>query len=339
MKTVSGLIVAGSLALAAPAAADTTWNMSIWISQQAPFVQQAMLPWAKQVGEVTEGRVEVRVLPKAVTNPQQHFDAVRDGLADVTFIVHGYTPGRFDLAKLAELPFTGDSAEALSVAYQRVQTQQLDKANEHAGVKLLSVFTHGPGHIYTATRPATSMDDLSGMKFRTSGGMINDIARLLGVTGIAKPSTEVYEMLANGVADGVFFTNQSILTFKLAPVIKTATFVPGGLYNTSFALIMNPAKFEALSAADQEAVMSISGERFSRMAGKAFDQADRDGLEVLKAQNVQMTTASPEFTADLRKAVAPVVEDWIKEADAKGIDGAAAVRMLNEEISAAGASN
>jgi TRAP-type C4-dicarboxylate transport system substrate-binding protein len=325
------LAAAFAAALAAPAAAQTNLNMSVWISPQAPFVQNAMLVWAKQVEEATGGRVKTRLLPKAVTTAFQHYDAVKDGLADVTFVIHGFTPGRFTLTKVGEMPFLGDSAVATSVAYNRVYDRMFAKANEHQGVKLLGVFTHGPGQFFMTQKPVAKLEDLPGMKFRTGGGTVNDIGTALGVTGLMKPPSEVFEILNSGVADGVFFARESILTFKLAPLVKHTTLVPGGLYNTSFALIMNEAKWSALSAADQQAVTRASGENFALLAGRSFEDSDQKGLAQLRDAKSNIVTASPAFVAQLDKATAPVVDAWAKEAAAKGYDGRAALEALRAE--------
>ena len=329
--------IAFASVLAAPVTAQTTLNMSIWIPPQAPFVQDAMLGWAKQVDDATAGRVKVRMLPKAVTSPPQHFDAVKDGLADVTFIVHGYTPGRFVATKVAELPFLGDSATSVSVAYQRLHERTLAKANEHQGVKVLAVFTHGPGQMYLAKKSAARLEDLAGLKFRTGGGVVNDIAAAMQITGLLKPAPDVYEMLSSGVADGVFFARESILTFKLGAVVKHAVMVPDGLFNTSFGLIMNEAKFNSVSPADQQAIMKVSGENFARLAGKSFDDSDLKGLGVLRDNKVEVVTASPAFVNQMRTATLPVIEAWVKEAGAKGIDGRAALEALRAEVKKAGA--
>ena len=273
--------IALGFGLAAPAAAQTTLNMSIWIPPQAPFVQDAMLGWAKQVEEASAGRVKVRMLPKAVTSPPQHFDAVKDGLADVTFIVHGYTPGRFVATKVAELPFLGDSAVSVSVAYQRLHERMLAKANEHQGVKLLAVFTHGPGQMFLAKKSVARLEDLAGLKFRTGGF-----------------SGKVWERIAR----------ESILTFKLGTVVKSAVIVPDGLFNTSFALIMNEGRFNALAPADQQAMMKMSGENFARLAGKSFDDSDIKGLGVLRDNKAEVATASTAFVNQLRVATQPVVD-------------------------------
>ena len=62
-----------------------------------------MVPWMKYVERVTEGRVKVKLLPKPVTNAINHFDAVRDGLADVAFVSHAYTPARFQFVRRGQI--------------------------------------------------------------------------------------------------------------------------------------------------------------------------------------------------------------------------------------------
>jgi TRAP-type C4-dicarboxylate transport system substrate-binding protein len=329
IQCVLGLTAA--VVIMAPAAAQTTLTFSNWIPPQSPFIQDAVLVWAKQVDEATSGRVKLRMLPKAVTSPPQHLDAVRDGLADVTFFVHGYTPGRFVLTKVAEIPFLGDSAVSTSVAYQRVYDRFLAKADEHKGVKVLSVFTHGPGGLFLARRTANSLKDLAGLKIRTSGGIVDEVGRAIGVSGMMKPATDVYEMLNSGVADGAFFSLQSILTFKLGNHVKQALIVPGGIFNNSFALIMNEAKFNSLSPADQQAIMRLSGERFARLAGQSFDDSDRKAVVMLNENKAEVTTAAPKFVEEIRQVTQPVIDRWIKQASEKGIDGQAALAMMRAE--------
>src|SRR3546814_16222539 len=114
-------------------------------------------------------------------------------------------PGRFTLTKIVELPFIGNSSEAISVAYWRVHEQYLAAANEHEGIKLLGLFVHGPGAIHNSEREITKISDLEGLKFRVAGGVVSDIANKLGLVGILKPAPEAYTLLSNGVAAGVMF--------------------------------------------------------------------------------------------------------------------------------------
>ena len=127
---------------------------------------------------------------------------------------------------------------------------------------VLGVFTHGPGQIYNTKRPINSLKDLEGLKIRVGGGLVNEIAKALGTVPMLKPAPESYELIDQGVADGVFFPKESPVSFKLVPLIKHITYVPGGLYNVSFAWIVNPAKWKQISEADRAAITSCPARRW-----------------------------------------------------------------------------
>jgi hypothetical protein len=61
-------------------------------------------------------------------------NTVRNGLADISFTVHTYTPGRFGITQIAEPPFLGKSAAATSVAFQPVDAKTLAIVKAHRGV-------------------------------------------------------------------------------------------------------------------------------------------------------------------------------------------------------------
>ena len=332
------VLAAAPLALGPAAAQTTVLKISAWVPSTHVLYDTILKGWAAEVEKATSGRVKAEILPKPVANPPGHFDAVRDGLADVAANVHGYVPGRFTLTKIAELPFLADNAESLSVAYQRIHERYLEKGNEHKGLKLLAVFTHGPGHIFNTKRPIAQLSDLQGLKFRVGGGVVNDVAKLIGANALLKPAPESYELVSAGVVDGLFFPAETIIAFKLENLIKYVTQVPGGLYNTSFALFMNEDRFNRLSKADQDAVMSVSGEKFARMAGRAWDERDQRGFKAMREANINVLQASPELVAALKEKTAPLEQEWIKEASAKGVDGAKALAELREEVKKAGVS-
>jgi TRAP-type C4-dicarboxylate transport system substrate-binding protein len=325
--------------LGAASAQAVTLRLSSWVPAAHPIPRDMVTPWTKQVEEATEGRVKVVILPKPLGNAPSHFDLAKDGIADLVYGVHGYQPGRFLLTKAVEMPFLGDSAESVSVAYWRIFNKHMAAANEHDGVVLLSLFTHGPGNIFNSKHAVNSLADLSGMKIRVGGGVVNDVAQAIGVIPMLKPAPTSYELMSNGVADGVFFPKESIKSFKLSKLVRHATFVPDGLYNTSFFLAMSPKAFNDLSKADQEAIMRVSGENFARLAGKAWDNVDNDGVATMKEDGVVISTAPPAMVAEIKAKTAPIEQAWVAEVKAKGIDGAALMADLRTEIAKVAAGN
>lgn len=312
--------------------AQTTLRVANWLPPVHPIVADMVVPWGEAVAEATEGRVRVEIMQASLGKPPAHFDIARDGIADVTFGVHGYTPGRFVLTQIAELPFLGASAEALSVAYWRTHQAMLAEADEHQGVHVLGVFTHGPGHIFNTQRDIDSLESAAGLKMRVGGGIVNQVAQRLGMVPVQAPSTQTYELLSNGVADGILFPAESVPFFKLDEVLTMGTLIPEGLYNTSFFLVMNQGVWEGLSEEDQAALMSVSGEAFAVLAGRAWDAADARGMEAMTAAGLKIHTADQAFLGAIREALAPVATAWIAQATEQGVDGAAALEMLRAEV-------
>jgi TRAP-type transport system periplasmic protein len=197
------------------------------------------------------------------------------------------------------------------------------------------VFTHGPGQIFNTKRPITSLKDLEGLKIRVGGGLVNDVAKALGTVPMLKPAPESYELLSQGVADGLFFPKESALSFKLVPLIKHVTFVPGGLYNVSFAMIANPTKWNQISEADRAAINKLSGEALARRAGQAWDATDAKAEKAVRDASIPVVTANAAFIAEIKGKTGGLEQAWIDKVKAKGVDGAAALAALRSDIAAA----
>ncbi len=317
-RLMTGLALAG---IALSAQAQVTLTVSSWLPP-SHTLSMSQAKWCDDVAAATSNRVKCNILPKAVAGPGGTFDAVRDGLADVSYSVHGYTPGRYVLTQLAELPFGGDNPVATSVAFQRVHDKYLAKLDEHRGLKVIAVFTHGPGIVFNTKRPIDSVADMQGLKFRVGGGMINEIGKALGLNVTLKPAPASYELLSSGVMDGTFFPAESIESFKLEKLIKYRTDFPGGLYNTSFAMVMNPGTWNKISKADQAAITKLSGEAAARSYGLGWESVDRRGSAFMQANGVQKTMASKAFVDEVRAKTASLEQKWISEAKAKGLANA-----------------
>ena len=255
----------------------------------------------------TAGKVKCNILPRAVSAPPGTFDAVRNGLADMSFTVHGYTPGRFVTHADGRVPVPrrfGRGRPRWPSSASTPSTPAM--AEEHKGVKVLAVFTHGPGMVFNTKRPIARVDDLSGLKFRIGGGMVNEIAKALGMNVTLKPAPESYELLSTGVMDGTLFPAESVEGFKIDKVIKYATTFPGGLYNTSFVFMMNQAKYDSLPPDGKKAVDELSGEFAARMIGRGWDKVDRRGMAFMQAAGVQFTKADPAFVKAVKEKTAPL---------------------------------
>lgn len=323
-KTLISMAAVALTSLAGVAQAQTVLTVSSWLPP-THTASMAQKEWCDLLTENTKGRIKCNILPRGVTPAPGTYDAVKNGLADLSYTVHGYTPGRFVMTQMTELPFLGNSAETISVALSRVSSKHPEFAAEHQGVKVLTLFSHGPGIVFNTKRAIAKTDDLSGLKFRVGGGMVNDMSKALGMNVTLKPAPDSYELLSSGVMDGTLFPAESTESFRIDKIIKHATTFPGGLYNTSFVFMMNQAKYDKLSPEDKKAVDAISGETAARIFGRGWDKVDRRAFGLMQANGVQVTKADAKFVAEIKAKTAPLEQGWIKAAEDKGLKNAAKV--------------
>jgi TRAP-type C4-dicarboxylate transport system substrate-binding protein len=323
-KTLISMAAVALTSLTGVAKAQTVLTVSSWLPP-THTASMAQKEWCDLLTDNTKGRIKCNILPRGVTPAPGTYDAIKNGLADLSYTVHGYTPGRFVMTQMSELPFLGNSAETISVALSRVTGKHPEFAAEHQGVKVITLFSHGPGIVFNTKRAIAKTDDLSGLKFRVGGGMVNEMSKALGMNVTLKPAPDSYELLSSGVMDGTLFPAESTESFKIDKIIKHATTFPGGLYNTSFVFMMNQAKYDKLSAEDKKAVDAISGETAARIFGRGWDKVDRRAFGLMQANGVQVTKADAKFVADIKAKTAPLEQGWVKAAEDKGLKNAAKV--------------
>lgn len=332
MATIRKLAIAGivAAAFAAPAQAQVTVTFSSWVppTHHLTIWQQN---WAADVEKATNGRVKFTSLPKAPMGAANTFDGVRDGLVDMSYVTASYTPARHILPLMPELPGAGGTAEINSVAFSRIHWKHFHKVGEYKGVKLLAVWTHGPGQMFTK-KQMKSLDEFKNQKIRTGGGIAERVANSLGASAFVKPAPESFELLNSGVADGVFFPFESIVSFKLDKVIGQATVFPGGLYSSAFGFFMNEDKWSKIPRQDQAIIEKFAGEYAARSNGQSWDRADKAGLDALRAAGANIVQADAAMIAEAQKRAQPIIEDWIKQATPKLPNARQVLDEFREEL-------
>ncbi|WP_254437923.1 TRAP transporter substrate-binding protein [Ruegeria arenilitoris] len=321
-----------ALSFASSVMAETTLALSSWLPPRHPIVSGAIKPWAKQVEEVTDGRVTVRVLAKPLGPPPAHYDMAADGIADITYGLHSFTTDdRFTRSRIGQFSFIGDDAVAGSKAFWNVYTGPLEAQKEHQGTKLLGLFVHGPGMLHNNVRKIETTDDFAGLKIRVPGGYISDLMSGMGSTTLFMSSGEVYEKLSRGVIDGVTFPYDALAAFKLTEDVKYTMKVPGGLYNTTWFMVMNEDKWNEISPEDQAAIEAISGEAFAALVGEAWIGADEKGSAAAEKAGIEVYDAPAAVVDAIKSQAADAETAWSEAISTDGYDGAAALQELRKQ--------
>lgn len=325
IRTLS-VAIGGAVLAGAAWAQQVTLRVHHFLPAQASIPKLAIEPWAKKVEADSGGRIKVQIFPAMQMGgtPPQLFDQARDGVADVTWTVLGYTPGRFPKMEVFELPFIapshGRSAEVMSKAAW--DFAQKFAADEFKDVKLLAVHTHGPGLIHTK-QPVTGLESMRGMKIRGGTRIVNNMLTKLGATPVGMPVPQVTEALSKGVIDGTTIPWEVGPSLKVHELVKNHTTFAGdkALYTMAFAFSMNKAKYESLPPDLKKVIDDNAGAALSAAFGRAMDQADVAGRDIaLKAGN-KITQLEPAETQRWLRTASSVEDDWVKEVRSKGIDG------------------
>jgi TRAP-type C4-dicarboxylate transport system substrate-binding protein len=332
IASLSAAAALGGCLLVASAQAQTMLRFNNWLPPTHSHLVGVINPWIEQVEEATGGRVQIELTDSSLGAPPRQFDLVAEGIVDVALGIVGYTPGRFKVMHITDLPLISDSGEARSVATWRVYNEHLKPVGEFDDVVLMSVYASTPGSILTRDDPITDIESYAGMKLRTGGGMMEDINQALGGVNVSAPAGQIYELVSSGVADGALMGGEGYDSFKLEGLINYATVVPGGLYSAGWYIIMNKDAWAKISPEDQEAIMSVSGEQLARLAGAAFDAAEEAGQANWEKDGVQVTVADEKFMEEVRARAQPLLDGWVAAANAEGVDGEAAFAMYREEV-------
>lgn len=324
--TIMAVVI--GVALAGPAAAQTT-NLTYSIFFPPSHGQcKAAMSWAKEIEKRTNGQVAIQIFPTGtLTKPQQCYDGVVNGISDIGMSVFAYTRGRFPVMEALDLPLGYPSGKVATRAANAFYNQF--KPAELNDVKVLYLHAHGPGLLHTQ-KAVRSMDDMRGLKIRSTG-LSARIVEALGGVPVAMPQPAAYEALQKGVVEGTFAPMETLKGWKQAEVIKFTTDTRATGYTTAMYVVMNRGKWTKLPADVQKVFEEVSQEWID-VHGEQWDKDDAAGREYTLSLGNQILELSDAETARWEKAIQPIMDDYAAAANAKGLDGTAYVHTLKELI-------
>ncbi|WP_366655960.1 TRAP transporter substrate-binding protein [Fodinicurvata sp. EGI_FJ10296] len=330
---VAALVSVAAGATGAAADDQTVLRFSNWLPPTHHVVTEMVTPWAEAVEEATEGRVTVEIV-SALGDPPSHYDLVANGVADLAFGVHGYTPERFKLTEIGELPFTSNDAVVNSLAYWRTYEEFMMDAGEHDDVVLLGLWTNGPYQLFTNDTTLTSIDAVDGKRIRVPGAVVEQITQALDMTPISSPLTEAYEQVARGVIDGMFQQLETVVAFNMTEHMPMGSIAPGGFAHSSQFMVMNRDSFDSLSEADQEAIMELSGEAMALRFAEVWQEYEENAIAALEEEGATLHQIDDEVLSELQDLLAFVTENWVEAAEERDVDGQAALDFYHDQLAA-----
>lgn len=302
-----------ALAFAAPAAAQTKWNLPAAYPADNPHSENLTL-FAKDVEAATGGKLAITVHPGAsLFKAPEIKRAVQSGQAQMGEVLLSIHENEDPVYGIDVVPFLATSfadAKKLYAASKAAVEKKLDSQ----GVKLLFMVPWAPQGVYTK-KELNTIDDMKGLKWRSYNVGTARLGDLLGMQSVTIQAAELPQALATGVVNSFMSSGGTGYDSKVweslthfydvqAWIPKNATFV-------------NKAAFNGLDKATQDAILKASADAEAR-GWKMWEEKSGWYLEQLKAKGMKVQAPSAELTAGFKKAGDTLTGDWLKKAGADG---------------------
>ena len=334
LRSLSILSVLCPAALIASAEAqDKPVHLKIahWVPPTHPM-HKAMEDWGSSIQKATNGSVTYTVFPsQQLGKAFDHYDMVRDGIADVAFINGGYQPGRFPIIDGANLLFMmskgGAGSQAADAWYRKYAAQEMKD------VKYCFNFVHDYGSFHTRTKKVVVPADVKGLKIRPADAAIATLVTSLGGINVQSSAPEIRDLMEKGVADGTTAPWGSMLLFGIDKVTKYHMNAP--LYVNVLTWIVNKNAYANMSPAQQKVIDEHCTTEWALRAAGPWADFERSGVAKLQADTAsgrEVYSLTPEQLGEWRKAAEPVVKSWADAVRKVGVDPDVALAELRAAV-------
>jgi TRAP-type transport system periplasmic protein len=293
-------------------------RLSTFVPPVHVIYREILVPWANEVAKATNGEVKVTLYPSMQLGgkaPELFRQAV-DGVADIVFTLPGYTSPAFPRTQMIELPgLKPDGVAATNMMWDLLDPYLLP---EYEGVKVIALWGAEDAGLMSRGAVIRSLADLKGKRMRAPSAAQAKQLEVMGAVPIAMPITEVYQSLERGVIDGAMLPFSTIPDFRLGEVAKGYT-IAGPLFGrSSFLVAMNKKKYDSLSPKARAAIDRLSGRALSLEATKVYLKRSMQGVESVRGK-AEVFELSTEEQKRISAVLRPIIADWIRESEAKGI--------------------
>lgn len=277
---------------------------------------QGVQLFKKYVEEGSNGRIAVEVLGSgSMGGEREIIESVTMGTIEGGMAMSSLFTTYLPDWNIFDLPFVfKDRADwAAKVDGDLGTALAAETASIH--IKVLSFFDGGFRAISNTKRPILSSADFKGMKNRVGEStLMIDTHKALGDNPIPMSFSEIYTALQQGTIDGVDTSVIYVQDGNFQEVAKYCTLTN----HTALQMVtfINQDYFDKLPADLQQVVTDAATKTTAEQRILAV-QVDEKAMQVMKDAGMQIDTPSAEFTAEMIKNTAPVIDGYRSIIDAK----------------------
>lgn len=306
-----------AFALAAPASAQTKWNLPAAYPTDNPHTEN-LVAFARDVEAATGGKLQITVHGGAsLFKAPEIKRAVQSGQAQMGEVLLSIHENEDALFGIDVVPFLATSF-ADSMKLYKASKPAIEKKLDAQGLKLLFMVPWAPQGVY-AKKELNTIDDMKGLKWRSYNVGTARLGEMLGMQSVTIQAAELPQALATGVVNSFMSSGGTGYDSKawesLSHFYDVQAWIPKD------ATFVNKAAFAALDKPTQDAILKASAAAEER-GWKAWEAKTGWYLDQLKSKGMKVQAPSAELAAGFKKAGETLTADWLKKA---GSDGQAVI--------------
>jgi len=285
-------------------------TFSTYLPPTYAYVWEPIQNFVKTVETESDGRVKFKVFHSAqLYDGYQELSAISRGDVDMVNMTGTYPSGTVPALSIFTLPFMFTSVDHLERALNDGLLDlgiRQELSNDHNTV-VLGVGPYDPYEFYSKSTPMTSVNDVEGKVWATTGAIDARAIQLMGGSPTGMPSSELYLAFDRGVIDA---TPRPLLTGvgrKLYEVVDYLSLANFGIDTAILAI--NKEKWDSLPKDIQEIISKAAAQRDKQQfemvrefVKTALTNFEKNGMTINQIPAAQIE--------EMKKLTAPAIEEW-----------------------------
>ena len=298
----------------APAAEPIILKFGYENNPGEPFDEGAK-KWQELLNERSKGTMQIELYPSSQLGSKTDIiDSMILG-EDVATLADGAFYSDRGVADFGIIfgPFLFDSWEEAFKLNNSQWFKDEEKLLNEKGIKIAAAnWKYGDRHTLT-TKPVRSIEDLHGLKIRVATSEIfSEGMRVLGATPTPMPLGDVYTALQQHTIDGV---ENPIPVLYNGKFYEVAKYLLLDAHIKNITNIIVGTKFFNKLTPEQQTMLLETCQEAGEYQNSVVDKVEKELLEKMKAEGVEVIEPSEEFKADLKKAslefyTLPLTKTW-----------------------------
>jgi TRAP-type C4-dicarboxylate transport system substrate-binding protein len=303
---IASAAIAMTMALAAPASAQTTWTMASGYPESSFFTQNIRL-MIKEIEEKSGGKLKIDLrsndslikldaVKRAVQSGQVQIGEIRLG-------VYGNEAAMYNLDNIPGVATTYEQAAKLTEA-QKPFFEAMFKKN---GMRAIT-YVAWPGQGFYTKAPLKGLADLKGQKLRIYSKQTQIMGQRLGMEALILPFAEVPQAFSTGMIQALWTSAQTGTDVQIWDHVKHFTYT-GTMHNKN-AILVNERAFRALDPATQK-VVTEAGEAATKRGFEMSKKAAEERENVLKSHGMTVAQSPKDILDAIDAAGKEMVDEWL----------------------------